>query len=236
MRETRKTVLFIVEGSSDKTALEKIFKKIYRRNRNIEFRFTSGDISTDPKTTIENVEKRIYTLVKAFLDDKKLKRTDLWGIVQLFDMDGAFIPESAIVRGPTYRFTYSTTNISCTKPERVKERNKKKSTIINYLLTKHDIENISYEMFFMSCDLDHALYDQQNLAENLKQQYADKFYERFYGKEHLFPDFIKTDVVNGVPDDRLESWRYIKEKLHSLERHTNLHIYFLQHPIPDGLL
>ncbi len=30
MSELRKTVLFIVEGPSDKTALEKIFKKIYK--------------------------------------------------------------------------------------------------------------------------------------------------------------------------------------------------------------
>lgn len=29
--ETRKTVVFIVEGNSDKKALEKIFQKIYKR-------------------------------------------------------------------------------------------------------------------------------------------------------------------------------------------------------------
>ena len=45
MGEERKTVLFIVEGPSDKSALEKIFKKIYKRNRNIDFKFTDGDIS-----------------------------------------------------------------------------------------------------------------------------------------------------------------------------------------------
>ena len=31
----RKTVLFIVEGPSDEAALEKIFKRIYRKNKNI---------------------------------------------------------------------------------------------------------------------------------------------------------------------------------------------------------
>ena len=95
MAETRKTVLFIVEGSSDKAALEKIFKTIYRADKNIDFRFTDGDISSDQT-------------------------------------------------------------------------------------------------------------------------------------------FLKSDVVNGTPDSLRESWDYIKEKLHSVERHTNLHVYFMMHPYWAG--
>ena len=67
MGETRKTVLFIVEGPSDKSALEKIFKKIYRYERGIEFRFTDGDISSDPEITITTVEDRIYGIVDLFI-------------------------------------------------------------------------------------------------------------------------------------------------------------------------
>ena len=33
------------------------------------------------------------------MDDNKLKKTDIWKIVQIFDMDGAYIPETAVVRG-----------------------------------------------------------------------------------------------------------------------------------------
>ena len=99
-------------------------------------------------------------------------------------MDGAYIPDSAIVNGPTYAFEYSTTNISCTYPQRAIERNKGKRDILEY----------------------------------------------------LFPAFLESDVVNEVPDNMSASWRYIKEGLHSLERHTNLHIYFKTHPNPDGLL
>jgi len=39
--EPKKVVIFIVEGSSDKKALEKIFQKIYK-GRNIVFKFTDG--------------------------------------------------------------------------------------------------------------------------------------------------------------------------------------------------
>ena len=79
-------------------------------------------------------------------------------------------------------------------------------------------------MYFMSCNLDHALYNEINLDKDLKQEYADEFYEKFIGKEYLFPAFLESDVVNEVPDNMGASWRYIKEGLHSLERHTNFGI------------
>ena len=44
-------------------------------------------------------------------------------------------------------------------------------------------------------------------------------------------DFLKEEVANGVPTAFLASWRYIKEELHSLERHTNLNLYFKENPI-----
>lgn len=84
--------------------------------------------------------------------------------------------------------------------------------------------------YFMSSNLDHALYNQQNLSDEDKKKYADAFYEKFLGVEKYFIDFLKFDAVNGVPDNFPASWRYIKEDLRSLERHTNLHIYFLENP------
>ena len=152
--------------------------------------------------------------------------------MRLIDIDF----EQNIVNGPTYAFEYSTTNISCTYPQHAIERNKGKRDILEYLLNQTMIKSFPYEMYFMSCNLDHALYNEINLNKDLKQEYADEFYEKFIGKEYLFPAFLESDVVNEVPDNMGASWRYIKEGLHSLERHTNLHIYFKTHPNPDGLL
>ncbi len=235
MGETKKTVLFIVEGVSDKAALEKIFKKIYRRDKNIDFKFADGDISSDPDVTVHNVEARIYKIVDAFIKDKKLKKSDIYQVIQIFDMDGAYIPDENIIVGETYAFTYSTTGISCKDVEKVKERNQHKRDIMDFLLRIHAINDLSYEMYFMSCNLDHALYDEINLDKDKKQEYADAFYERFIDKEHMFIEFLRTDVVNGVPNTLPDSWKYIKDELHSVERHSNLHVYFIMHPKPDGL-
>ena len=49
-KPTKKTVFFIVEGNTDKSALENIFRKIYKY-RNIRFEFTNGDV-----TSITNIK------------------------------------------------------------------------------------------------------------------------------------------------------------------------------------
>lgn len=85
-----KVVIFIVEGATDKRALENIFKKIYRY-KDIHFEFTHGDISSDDNIDKNNVEDEIYKYVNKYMKDKKLKISDIWQIIQVFDMDGAYV-------------------------------------------------------------------------------------------------------------------------------------------------
>ena len=102
---------------------------------------------------------------------------------------------------------------------------------MDYLLTCSGIKGIPYRCYYLSSNVDHALYNKQNLSDGLKRKYAEAFYWQFMGKEHLFIKYLDMEVVNGVPDGFLASWRYIKEDLHSLQRHTNLNIYFKENPI-----
>lgn len=227
--ETKKAVVFIVEGRSDKRALEKIFQKIYR-HKNIIFMFTDGDITSDDNMTEEKAVKIIYGKVDAYMKDKKLAKSDIWQIVHVFDMDGAYIPNSAVVKGDTSNFIYSTTHISCKNVQKILDRNKRKSNLMDYLLGLYNIKGIPYTGYFMSSNLDHALYNEQNLDVDLKVDYADAFYSEFAGREEAFIEFLIEEVANGVPDTLSASWKYIREDLHSLERHSNLHIYFKQNP------
>ena len=68
----KKVVIFIVEGQTDKRTLEKIFKKIYR-NKNIHYEVTDGDITTNDKININNVENEIFNLINAYLKDQNLR-------------------------------------------------------------------------------------------------------------------------------------------------------------------
>jgi hypothetical protein len=226
---TRKTVIFIVEGNTDKTALENIFRKIYR-HKNINVEVTHGDITSDTDIEDKDLEEVIFSLVKKYMNENKLRKSDIWQIVQIFDTDGTYVPESAIVHGNTKEFFYTESIISCKNRQKIIDRNKMKSRRMEYLLQEDNINDIPYKCYFMSSNLDHALYDEQNLTDDEKREYADQFYDLFAKKPEVFIEFLNRYVVNGVPNSYLASWRYIKEDLNSLNRHTNLHIYFKDNP------
>jgi hypothetical protein len=226
---TRKTVIFIVEGNTDKTALENIFRKIYR-HKNINVEVTHGDITSDTDIEDKDLEEVIFSLVKKYINENKLRKSDIWQIVQIFDTDGTYVPESAIVHGNTKEFFYTESTISCKNRQKIIDRNKMKSRRMEYLLQEDNINDIPYKCYFMSSNLDHALYDEQNLTDDEKREYADQFYDLFSKKPEVFIEFLNRYVVNGVPNSYLASWRYIKEDLNSLNRHTNLHIYFKDNP------
>lgn len=225
-----KAVIFIVEGATDKKALNHIFKKLYQ-HKEIHFEFTHGDITSDENICKDNIETKIYQFVDNYRKDKKLKISDIWQIVQIFDTDGTYIDDTHIIQGKSKELVYSTQFISCKNIEKVKSRNQHKRELMNYLLNCNSIKGIPYRCYYLSSNLDHALYNKLNLSDELKVKYADAFYEFFWGKEQLFINFLDMEVVNGVPDNFFASWKYIKEDLHSLERHTNLNIYFKENPI-----
>lgn len=184
-----KAVIFIVEGATDKKALENIFKKIYR-HKEIHFEFTHGDITSDEKINKSNVEAEIYKFVDNYRKDKKLRASDIWQIVQIFDTDGAYIDGSCIVQGESAEFVYSEEHISCKNIQKVKKRNKHKKELMDYLLTCSGIKGIPYRCYYLSSNLDHALYNKQNLSDGLKRKYAEAFYWQFMGKEHLFIKYL----------------------------------------------
>lgn len=179
-------------------ALERIFSAIYKY-KNIRFEFTDGDLTSDIDSSKTNVSEIIYSKVYKYIHDNKLRKTDIWQIVHILDTDGTYIPDQAIVEGETPQFVYTTTSIACRDVQRVKEHNYKKSDMMDYLLTLKEIHHIPYKCYFMSCNLDHALYDRQNLDKEDKIKYADAFYEVFIGKEKLFIEFLTLEAVNGVP-------------------------------------
>lgn len=225
-----KAVVFIVEGATDKKALENIFKKIYK-NKEIHFEFTHGDVTSDENINKGNVETTIYKYVDEYRKYKKLNRNDIWQIVHIFDTDGAYIDDSYIVVGETNKLFYTSENISCKNVEKAKKRNHHKKELMDYLLKCDSIKGIPYRCFYLSSNLDHALYNKLNLDAESKSDYALAFYETFLGKEKLFISFLDMQVVNGVPENFSASWKYIKEERHSLERHTNLNLYFKENPL-----
>lgn len=72
----------------------------------------------------------------------------------------------------------------------------------------------------MSSNLDHVLYNKLNSTDDEKENDAHNFAEKYKDDLIGFKSFIRESdfSVNKVFTD---SWDYIKQEKHSLERHTN---------------
>ena len=77
----------------------------------------------------------------------------------------------------------------------------------------------------MSCNLDHVLYNQLNTNDTEKENNAYLFARKYKNDIWGFCTFISESEFSVVGNYQ-KSWGYIKQNLHSLERHTNLGICF----------
>ena len=106
------------------------------------------------------------------------------------------------------------------------DSNRQKRNNLNRLTSISQVWKIPYSVFYMSSNLDHALYGKLNSTDDEKEHDAFYFSMKYKNNLPLFIQFISESEFS-VCNDYKESWRFIKEALHSLERHTNLGLCFI---------
>ena len=227
---TRKKIIFvIVEGPSDETALGAILQSIYDINQ-VHIEVVHGDITTEKGCMPHNILSKIGAMAAEHIKQNRyLKKSDFEKIIHIVDMDGAFIPDANIIEDKSVTETvYSTANIITTTNNKsnIIERNKQKSSNINKICSCPKVwVDIPYRVFYMSCNLDHVLYGKINSTDAEKKQDSRKFAKRYKENIQKFLSFIsESDFSVKMPYK--ESWDFIKQDLHSLERHTNFGICF----------
>lgn len=227
---TRKKIIFvIVEGSSDETALGAILQNIFDVNQ-VHIEVVHGDITTQNGVMPHNILSKIGGMVAEYIKQNRyLKKSDFERIIHIVDMDGAYIPNENIIEDADLEKTsYSLKNITTNNKSHIVERNKQKTANINKISSCHEIgkkETIPYKVFYMSCNLDHVLHDKINSTDAEKKLDSRKFAKQYKENIHEFLSFIsQSDFSVKMPYK--ESWDFIKQGLHSLERHTNFGICF----------
>ena len=225
----KKVVLIIVEGPTDDDALGVIFSK-YFDNNTVRVKIVHGDITTKSKVCSSNILAQITSLVKQALNEYKLNKKDLLRIIHLTDTDGAFAPDDTIVFDATKMKTYySPDSILTCDPESIKLRNRQKRENVRKLFsTKNVWKDIPYQLFFMSCNLDHVLYNKLNLTDEDKEKEALAFAKQYKNNLAAFISFISNSEF-AVQGNYLETWAYIMMKTNSLCRHTNIWLCFTDH-------
>lgn len=226
----KKFILVIVEGPSDRAALDILFTR-FCCPQGTETIVTHGDITSDDNVTESNIIARVCRYIKDFVAERKLKKTDIQQVIHIIDTDGAFIPDDRITQDDSADgFVYSDIGISAKDISEVKRRNAgKRSKIWKLLCNGKMWKDIPYSLYYMSCDLDHALYNKRGSDDLTKENDAHAFAKKYRDDIPCFVKFI-TESDFSVCDDYKNSWDYIQQGLNSLQRHSNLGLFFKAKP------
>ena len=224
-KKAKKVVLFLVEGASDLTSLE--FIDNINTDETIKFQITSGDVTSKLNITPQNCREEINKILLSFLERSKLRKTDIIKIIHILDIDGVYIPEINIIEDKNIKkFLYTINGIVAPSKENVQKRNESKKQIVEKLLVTSKINSIPYEMYYMSCNLEHVLHDKlEDISEDEKKELANKFADRFYEKEIEFIDFINNKDFKVLGDYKA-TWDFIKKDLNSVNRYSNFWLFF----------
>ncbi len=219
----KKIVFVIVEGPSDAEALEVLLNQIYDKN-SVYLEITHGDVTTAKDAGSSTILSMLGGILETYMKANHLAKSHFQEIVHIVDMDGAYVPDSVIIKDETAQKTiYSLTEIRTDKVSKIIDRNATKRACINKISSTPKLHNIPYQAYFMSCNLDHVLYDKLNSTDEEKERDAFSFAKRYCRN---IPEFVKfiSESSFSVGGSYLESWSFIKEGTHSLERYTNLGI------------
>lgn len=226
-RKRRKVVLVIVEGPSDDMALEQSFAAFFNPDE-VKIKVVHGDMTADFSINPSNIVASVGNLVRGWASKYGLKCSDFLKVIHITDTDGAYIPDANVIEDINHngRPEYSETNIVASPKSKVRERNALKRSNLYKLSSLPTVwGKIPYSIYYMSCNLDHVLYDMRNSDDATKSQNAFQFAKKYKDNLDGFVEYISDPAIAVVGDYR-ETWEYIRQGMNSLHRHTNLNLCF----------
>ena len=222
----RKIIFVIVEGPSDEQALGVLLTRFFNQNE-VVVQVMHQDITTQNGVTSTNIISKIQKVVKDYTEENFYNKKDFLRIIHLVDMDGAYIPNDFVVDDPAADDPiYSETQIRTKNKAGIEQRNWQKGAVLYKISNTKEIWTIPYQVFYMSVNLDHVLYNKLNSSDEEKEEDSFKFVRQY---RDCIPEFIRflSESDFSVTTGYKESWEYIRQDLHSLERHTNFGLCFL---------
>lgn len=232
---TKRVVVVIVEGVSDQVSFENYLNAL-SKDKSIFFSVYKGDLMTDYGQDEKTVNEIIKELVEECATSENFSVSDVAMVIQLTDTDGVFA-KNAIQQDLTLNNEISTMyfedKILTRNVLKLEETHKyKRERLIDCLkLTKIDISmqhKIPYEIYYMSCNLECALYGKYNTTDEEKADLSENFSIK-YTEEQIgdFISFMKSINASGSLEFK-ESWDYIKKDNNSLKPCSNFIIFLLK--------
>lgn len=219
----RKIVFVIVEGASDETALGIALNQVFDKE-SVYVHIMHGDVTTRTGVNSQNIVAKLGDEVKAFASRNHYKASDFKQIIHIVDTDGAYLEDDKILEDEECtELSYQDDGIHTNDINKVISRNGQKTENLYRLRTCGKIWGVPYRVYYMSCNLDHVLYDKRNSTDEEKEDDAYAFAKKYKNNVDAFMDFMcESDF--SVKGDFKDSWEFIEKDVHSIERYTNLSI------------
>ena len=215
----RRIVVFVVEGPTDRDAIQEALRELFS---GIHFLVIHGDITSNDKMTPVNILAELGNHIKKELSIYHFSPKQVVHIFHLMDTDGAYIPDERIFEGQEFR--YLEDKIEHPDPICIRKRNKRKRQLMDMLAGKNLICGIPYSCYYFSRNLEHVLHNiAGDLTPSEKQEYSHRFAEQYVGNVSGFIPFFSESVFS-VPGDYEETWDYVRQETHSLQRCSNFHL------------
>ncbi|WP_024292688.1 hypothetical protein [Lacrimispora indolis] len=231
--KTRKVILFVVEGPTDEETLSPVFKKIFQRE-DVRFHVVHGDMTSNWSVSGANALKTVYEHIEVERKRYGIEKRDIMKVIHLVDLDGAFIPEDRVLGGKAGVVKYFDDRIESPDPDRIIDRNKRKSQVLHRLFAADAVGRIPYSIYYFSRNLEHVLHNSsEDLTDDEKISYADAFADRYGSDQKGFQAFLSNGGF-AVSGDFHETWNFIMQGLNSLQRHCNLHLLFQEKEQEDA--
>lgn len=231
----KKIILLLVEGESEQILL---FDRLRRKFHQYDIRFhvERGDLFGNLRQQKRDIKAAINELVRQFIHRYRLKESDLLAVVHIMDTDGCFIDEEAVrvdePQGQGRRTYYTDRNIlvldevqrkSIVKRNELKSINTKIMVATSYVMRSH----IPYQLYFFSRALEHVLFDKANPRSENKLHKVEQFVDQLREPlEEFLSQFLKLRDRANMNQVYEESWHYIMQGNHSLQRATNVSLLF----------
>ena len=236
-RPKKNIIILLVEGQTDRLALERPLNEILSNANNGLILKTvqyDSDIFADKKYKYD-VSKRIIEVIKEkTTDEEYIYPKDICRIVHLTDLDGAFIPDEYCkdfdyfedYEIPEKGFVYRPPYIHGPTIKEVIERNERKRERTMAMLDRQEIKygskTITYDLYFFSANFDHYLYNLPNYEiSHEKVENAKKFADESVINISSFLNRFSQDQWI----DYASSWDFITSDVNSIERHTNFNLF-----------
>ncbi|MBW9171337.1 hypothetical protein K2F43_08970 [Clostridium estertheticum] len=224
--KSKKIVLFIVEGVTDRNSFSLVLSKIIEKDKIVRFKVIHGDITTQNGVSASNIYTKITDYIKEFISSDMYRKSDISNVIHLVDTDGAFINDEQVLQKDTNgSIEYNTQNIYAKNTDNIKKRNKQKSQILSKLATTNMVyANLGYRVYFFSSNLEHVIHNIQGVNADDKRKYAEKFEDEFITNPISFIEFMNNPEF-AINAEYKDTWEFIKKDTNSLKRFTNFNLY-----------